>query len=193
MSAEPARELATSPSAPRVTRGTVHAGASTTDYLRAGCGAPVVLLGSAGPDPGERSLFAALAGGFRVIAPVLPPEPHAGPRDAAAPPFSAWLRGVLDGLGLAEASLVAEEAYALRALSFALTDPMRVSRVALLFRDAPDPALPGGAFPELLGLSGHPLLVSCQTEAAERGDACATARADVVRFLRGDAEPAPRD
>ena len=74
--------------------------------------------------------------------------------------------------------MVAEEGCALRALSFALTDPARVERVALVFRDLPDPSLTGGALPELLGRSGHPLLVRCAT------DGCSAAAVDdVVRFL----------
>ena len=163
--------------APRIARATVCAGATTTDYLRAGCGPTVLLLGADVDSP----LLSALAARFRVIAP-LPAADRAPPA-----PFSAWLRDFLDGLGVVGASVVAEEGWALRALRFALTDPTRVERIALLFRDAPDPALGGdGCHPELLGCSGHPLLVVCETAAGARGRACASTVDDVVRFLAGE-------
>ena len=176
------RHLAAPPVvAPAIARATVCAGVTATDYLRAGCGEPVLLL-CGRP---ERPLLAPLAARFRVIAPDLPCDPTRAPDDRRGP-FSEWLRDFLDGLGVARTHVVADEPYALRTLRFTLTDPTRVDRIALLFRDAHDPAISAGPRPELLGHSGHPLLVSCDTGVGVRGDACATVADEILRFLLGD-------
>ena len=157
-------------------RAAVDAGALTTSYLRAGGGAAVLLLRAPRRDGAADPLFGALAERFRVIAPdACAPAPA---RDGVPdPPFSSWLRDFLDGLGLTRASIVAEEELGLRALSFALSDPARVASLVLLFRDAPDPLLPGGDGADLLGRSGHPLLV-VRLVAGDAGTA-----AGIVDFL----------
>lgn len=183
MSAESEHEanapLSSAPAA--LTRATVYAGATATEYVRAGCGAPVLLLAERGADP----LLTALGARFRVIAPELPcrvvtPEPG-----TSAPPFSVWLRDFLDGLGIARVDVVATEAYGVRALSYCLVDPARVGRIALLFRDASDPTAGGGS-PEPLGRSGHRLLVRRETDEDGSG-----AIADVLAFLTDGACGAP--
>ncbi len=159
-----------------LTRAIVHAGDHATEYVRAGCGAPVLLLA----ERGESALLAPLSARFRVIAPDLPchaPAHETGVPDAGAspPPFAAWLRDFLDGLGVARIDIVAAEPYGLRALSFCVTDRTRVGRVALLFRDAPAPGVGGDAPSELLGQSGLPLLV------CREGDG--STAAEVLAFL----------
>ena len=186
MSTESSEPALTAPSTavPSATRATVHAGAHATVYLRAGQGEPVVLL-CARP---RRPLLATLAARFRVIAPELPR--HAlPPADGSPVPFSAWLRDFLDGLGVGRASVVAEERFALRTLNFALTDPTRVHRVALLFRDAPDPALSAGALPDLLGRAGHPLLVHREPDTGGRAAPRTAIAGDVLDFLTGREQP----
>lgn len=158
------------PPDPTITRAQVDAGAVQTRYARAGTGAPVVLLAPVPDGDAADPLVAGLARGFRVVAPEAP--------RLADTAFSAWLRGFLDGLGLARVSLVAREAYALRALGFSITDPLRVDRLALLYADCGDPAITAAPEPERLGYSGHPLLVHC---ASGCGDGSADA---IARFLR---------
>jgi 4,5:9,10-diseco-3-hydroxy-5,9,17-trioxoandrosta-1(10),2-diene-4-oate hydrolase len=104
-----------------------------TGYLRAGCGPAVLLLvpasqtvGSSGNGPGTfDGLVDALAAHCRVFVPDADP----------ALPFSEWLRGFMDGLGLVSASLVADDAVGAHALDFARTHPERVDRVAILRSD----------------------------------------------------------
>lgn len=61
---------------------------------------------------------------------------------ALVPAFASWLSGLLDGLGIARAAIIAPEVYALRVLHFALAHGDRVERVVLLTDDAPDATLP---------------------------------------------------
>ena len=168
---------------PALARASVDVGPIRTSYVRAGSGAPVVLLSTPPDDAGAGvPLLAVLATRFRVVA----PEPRAtaaeAPGDPApAPAFSAWLRGFLDGMGIARASLVAREEFALRALSFCLTDPLRVDRLVLFYRDATDPAVCAAAAPDSLGGTGHPLLVRREPTSEEAADVD-----DVLRFLLGE-------
>jgi hypothetical protein len=166
-------ELAPPAGPVRVARAIVDAGAVATSYLRAGAGAPVVLLTSAhSDDVAGGPLLAGLAAHYRVIAPDLA---AGGPTPAGCPTcFAAWLRGVLDGIGAGCVSIVAEEAYALRVLSFVFSDPARVDRVALFFHDAPDP---------LLGWSGHQMLIQRLSPDARDNGVGDGAVADIVRFL----------
>lgn len=152
-------------------RAVVQAGSTETRYCRAGSGAPVLLLGAGGmAGPFVLPLFHALAGSFRVIA----PEP---PGDAGGDgvPVCRWLRDVIDGLGLARPSIVADESLGVACLSFALADPERVERLVLVRRDGAldDP------LEDALALSGHPLLLLHAGEDVER---CA---AELTRFLNG--------
>jgi hypothetical protein len=93
-------------------RALVDDGATETWYLRAGTGAPVLVLAA---DPTLReSLMRALAGQARVTAPEPPPR--------AKVEFSAWLRGFLDGLGVVPAAIVADDTFAPPARDFALLE-----------------------------------------------------------------------
>ena len=105
-------------------------GDTETRYLRAGCGPAVLLVVSASQTVGSSDnglgafdrLVDALAAHCRVFVPDADP----------ALPFSEWLRGFMDGLGLVSASLVADDAVGVHAFDFARTHPERVDRVAIL-------------------------------------------------------------
>jgi pimeloyl-ACP methyl ester carboxylesterase len=113
-------------------RALVCAGAVETEYLRAGCGAPVLLLlhGRAtdwwNEDPAPESArraFELLSARYRVIAPTIP----------AGVGFATWLGDFLDGLGVDRPSVVAEPGLALAAQLFAIEQPGRVHCVAVLY------------------------------------------------------------
>ena len=169
-------------------RALVDAGAICTPYLRAGVGAPLVLLGAREEAAGASPLLVRLSARFRVVAPEPgawcggAPNGDAPGHEGAVPSFAAWLRGFLDGLGIQQASIVAREELALRALSFSLTDPLRVDRLVLLYRDAVDPAVRSAAATQMLGTMGHALLLRREPLVGADDDGLD----DVVRFLRGE-------
>ena len=103
-------------------RALVCVGAEETEYLRAGCGAVVVLLTAEYDGPAALELIALLSAAFLVIAPRVP----------RAVAFNVWLANLLDGLGFARASIVAETAFTADVLRFATDDDARVHRVAVL-------------------------------------------------------------
>ena len=115
-----------------VARAVLCAGGVETTYVRVGAGATVLVLRATDREDAPSPLVLALADRFRVIAP-LRPAALAGRGDDA---FAAWLRDLLDGLGIDGATILAEGAVAPAALAFALADPLRVRRVALLIDDA---------------------------------------------------------
>ena len=135
--APPTHMEANAQDVPTVVRASVCAGGNTTPYLRAGTGDVVVLLGESFLSPIPDPLLTALAKAHRVVVPDLPHASSSETRPAQA--FSSWLRSFLDGLGAAEVSVVARDNLALSALTFALTDAGRTTRLVLSFRDAPDP------------------------------------------------------
>lgn len=114
---EGARARAGSPA-----RALVCVGAEETEYLRAGCGAVVVLLTGEYDGPAALELIALLSGAFLVIAPRVP----------RGTGLSDWLSRVMDGLGLVCASIVAETPFIVDVLRFAADDEARVHRVAVL-------------------------------------------------------------
>jgi hypothetical protein len=114
---EDARARAGSPA-----RALVCIGDDETEYLRAGCGAVVVLLTREYDGPATLELIALLSAGFLVIAPRVP-------RGTA---FSGWLSNLMDGLGFVRASIVAETPFVAEVLRFAVEDEARVHRVAVL-------------------------------------------------------------
>jgi hypothetical protein len=74
----------------------VHVGSQVTPYVCCGRGAPLLLI--APDDPARARLVALLCASYRVVA-LAPPalaEQGAFPQGVAA----AWLRGVIDGIGL---------------------------------------------------------------------------------------------
>jgi pimeloyl-ACP methyl ester carboxylesterase len=155
----------------------VRDGGLTTRYRTGGGGRPVVLLGETAL-PAET--VQALAARCRLIIPEVPGEAE---RPGRA--FSAWLRGFLDGLGLAEVALVAEPVQGVAALAFAMLDCERVTRVVLLVADGADPVAPAGVIRDGLAERAQPLLLVRLDEAA--GQPTALASGELVRFLEGGA------
>jgi hypothetical protein len=103
-------------------RAFVCVGAEETEYLRAGCGAVVVLLIAEFDDPAALALIALLSADFLVISPRIP-------RGVV---FANWLSNLMDGLGFARVSIVAETPFVADVLRLAVEDEARVHRVAVL-------------------------------------------------------------
>ena len=116
------------------TRASVCCDAVETEYLRAGRGAPIVYIGSsATADDEDTAILDTLASHFRVIVPIPKSAPTTRlPDDGAGTPFGAWLRGVLDGLGIVTAGFVVHRQTAHAMLAFARDNPDFVERVVLL-------------------------------------------------------------
>ena len=114
------------------TPATLRLGATDVPYSCRGTGAPVLLLAG---DPKLRNyLQSHLAARFRVVAPAT----GCCERELGS---STWLRGLIDGLGLNRPRIVASDSHALAALHFTASDPERVDRIAVLWREsAGDPA-----------------------------------------------------
>lgn len=182
--------------APVMIEAVVQTAATETVYCRAGSGVQILLLSNGGANaPCGEVLFSRLAQHFRVIA------PEAGARaaeeslsDAAGEPLaiSAWLRAVIDGLGLTRPSIVADDAFAIAALGFALTDPDRVDRLVMVSRDAADPALAADAFADTLRHSGHSLLLLRLDPAADPAGAAPVLVAEMIRFLSAKTDDPPQ-
>jgi hypothetical protein len=82
-------------------RAVVWVGGQETSYLRAGCGAVLLLLVAEYDGPGALELIALLSTTYLVIAPQVPQHGVLG----------SWLANVMDGLGIATASVAAESAF----------------------------------------------------------------------------------
>lgn len=124
----------------------VQAGATETHYRRAGSGPAILLLFPGGADdPPAARLFARLARRFRVIAPRPPADVAPADSDDTDPPLSAWLRDLIDGLGLVRPGLVVCHAFGPAALAFSRMDPDRAGALIALSRDASAPD--GAAMP----------------------------------------------
>jgi pimeloyl-ACP methyl ester carboxylesterase len=159
----------------------VHAGGTTTHYLRAGTGDVVVLLGESFTDPDLDPVVSALASGHRVVIPELACLRRANGTPVVA--FSSWLRSFLDGLGVTQASIVARDGAALAALAFALTDADRVSRLVVSFRDAPDPLDARNALAEQLEEACCRLLVVRETPEPRSTEEREEQRRVIAEFL----------
>jgi pimeloyl-ACP methyl ester carboxylesterase len=107
----------------RASTAVVLADGVSTRYVRRGAGLTVLLLG------GDPAVAEALASSFRVIAPEVTD-------DAPSQPV-ARLRGLLDGLGLAEVAILASPALADAALGLAREEPDRVKGTLLLVPSSP--------------------------------------------------------
>ena len=119
---------------PAVVEAVVVIGAAETVYRRAGHGRPVLLLTD---DP---NLFGSLSAGFRVIQPLHVP---ARPDDRSA----AWLRGLIEGLGLDRPTVLAAPAWLDWLHEMARSEPERLGRVV--------PAEGAGSPEALLGDQQH--------------------------------------
>lgn len=171
---------------------TVQTPAGETRYFRAGSGASVLLLGCHGTrDPLGRALFRELAQHFRVIAPI-PAEGVDATHATSCPgtSFSAWLRGVIDGLGLASPGVVADQGTGIPLLGFAMTDPDRVGRLVVVRRDAVDAAVPDVLVADALHRYGHPLLLIRADPSADPADLVARLAREIGAFLEPET-PAP--
>ena len=109
----------------RVSTAVVMANGVETTYRRCGSGRTVLLLGA------SEAVALALGASFRVIVPEVP----FGFPDAAT---AGWLGGVCDGLGIAEAAIVATPALRDAASQFAQEAPDRVKGVIIADSSAPD-------------------------------------------------------
>jgi hypothetical protein len=103
-------------------RAVVWAGGQATSYLRAGCGAVVLLLMAEHDGPAALEVVALLSTIHLVIAPSVP----------GGIVVASWLAGVMDGLGIASASIVAERAFMDGVREFASDDGDRVREVTEL-------------------------------------------------------------
>lgn len=124
-----------------------------THYLRAGRGAPVLLLAS------EAVVSGALIGGlprhFRSIAPKLP-----GTIETVAANFNPWIRGFLDALGIPRVSVIVGPCLAAQTLNFALIEPERVDKLVFLTGGCGDAPTAEGEMGvvDRLRTSGQPLM-----------------------------------
>jgi len=170
----------------------VIAGDVSIPYVQGGEGRPVVLLGGA-PRGVATSLLSweALSRDYRVVAPVLERGGlvHVDGDSRVRVAFSRWLQDFLDGLGLAEVALVAEEPFGVPALAYALSDPDRVRRIALVFHDTHDPAGSDAAVRDGFARTGTSVLV-VRVGAGHGGVGASSA--DLIRFL-ADAEKPTRE
>lgn len=149
----------------------VQAGAWETSYRRAGAGSPVLLLVGDGAEPRDW-LFRTLAARFRVVA---------ATRPVGADTFEAWLRGLIDGLGLEQPAVVAWTAEGGALLGFAAIDPHRLRRLALV-HDAATPRPPAGPLDDAIAAALHPILVLPIPEPADVAGRLAAEEA-LARFL----------
>jgi hypothetical protein len=125
-----------------IARASVHACGWETRYARAGSGAPVLLL-EPQQDAAVSELFDALSAGHRVIAPARPVRasvaagPDCGCADGRAPSAQleplAWLKDLMDGLGLLEVGLVVTDPTLLQvAVALAVDEPARVTHLVVV-------------------------------------------------------------
>ena len=103
-------------------RAVVWAGGQATSYLRAGCGAVVVLLMSDYDGPTALELIALLSTVHLVIAPSVP----------SGVAIASWLTNLLDGLGITTMNIFAERAFIDDVRRLALDEEILVRDVAEL-------------------------------------------------------------
>src|SRR6266550_6681790 len=119
----------------RISTAMVMADGLATIYRRWGSGRTLLLLGVSDLLLGVSEASAlALGDSFRVIVPELP-------LDFSDPGATRWLGGVCEGLGIAEAAIVATAALRDAALQFAHDAPDRVRGVIIADSSATDPAV----------------------------------------------------
>jgi pimeloyl-ACP methyl ester carboxylesterase len=110
----------------------VQTGPTETRYVRAGKGAPVLLLFDDGAVAAVVSqLLETLASEFRVLLPALTGR-GTDFADAGQGSFSTWLRNFMDGLGVDRFAVITTTSYAEATAVFATTDPDRIRGVVIL-------------------------------------------------------------
>lgn len=108
-------------------------GGRTVRYLVAGEGRPLVLLHALGENALDWSwVLPALSRGRRVYAPDLPGISGGSGGGYSSAAFASFLAGFLDALGIERAAIVGNSLGGLVALRLALSDPARVSALALV-------------------------------------------------------------
>ena len=125
-----------------------------THYLRAGRGAPVLLLA------GDPAVAGALIGGiprrFRSIAPNF-----SGAKPIKTSEFNAWIRGFLDALGIGRVAIVVGPCFAAQVLGFSLLEPDRIDRVVFLLGACGTSAAEDGqGISDRFDRAGQPLFVT---------------------------------
>ena len=168
-------------------RAAVWAGGVAVPYVQAGAGPPVLFLsGMLGDAAHEPLFFFETARQFRAIAPSirLGDEEVGVGRELPDAAFSLVLRGFIDGLGLSAVSLVARGPWGIPSLEFALMDPERIRRLALVFQDGEDPVIPAGAATDAFAVSALPVLVlRVGARPDDSGRELAERSGDLLRFL----------
>lgn len=165
----------------------IRAGSVETRYARAGVGLPVLLLAAPKGELPAADLFTALAGECRVFAP-LHPQADGG----ECPTTPAWLRDLVDGLGLERPAVIAAPPYAELARDFTINDIDRVGGLILLEEDSTPPQGSGDngwrvERGQLPGAGRPVLLLAVRSSAGRDWDAVAR---EVVQFI-GEAASAP--
>jgi hypothetical protein len=112
---------------PTIVEAVVVAGVMETWYRRAGHGPPVLLLTD------DRAAFDALAGRCRVL------QPNPSPGAVGSAEWVAWLKGLVDGLGLCRPAVVVPEDLMAAVVDVAVGDPDRFGPVTVV---APVATLP---------------------------------------------------
>jgi hypothetical protein len=150
-------------------------GTTETRYLRAGSGAPILLL-FPDEDALGAALFDRLATRYRVVAPRVPSGVG-----APGAPLSKWLRELIDGLGIVQPTMVADESLAGALLGFSLVDPGRIGGLVAVCRDDVDPASSVGMLHSARGL-----LVVSVDDASDAASSAEAAMAEIVPFIERD-------
>lgn len=123
-------------------------------YLRCGSGAPLLLIADDGVM--RERLREALATRFKVFVPELRSRWH-GLASAV------WLRELIECLGVARPHVVVTGPRSVAVLHFAISDPDRIDRVVILWRERFASATPhsadDGAVEDRLQVAGRPLLM----------------------------------
>jgi pimeloyl-ACP methyl ester carboxylesterase len=124
MKNDPSPAPTATPRRPEVSSASVQIGPREIRYLRRGSGAPLLLLVTR--LPGKEAL-AALAELFRVVVPEFPP-----PEALRGEALTRWVCDLIDGLGLEQVVVLADEGTAVELKDSAAFDPDRVSRIIAL-------------------------------------------------------------
>jgi pimeloyl-ACP methyl ester carboxylesterase len=118
----------------------VQTGLTETRYVRAGRGAPVLLLFDDGAVAAVASqLLETLVSEFRLLLPALNGN-GSDFADAGQGSFSTWLRNFMDGLGIDRFAVIATTSYTDAIAAFATTDPDRIRGVVVLATGNPEVA-----------------------------------------------------
>jgi pimeloyl-ACP methyl ester carboxylesterase len=118
----------------------VQTGPTETRYVRAGKGAPVLLLFDDGAIAAVASqLLETLVSEFRLLLPALTGH-GTDLAEAGQGSFSTWLRNFMDGLGIDLFAVITTTSYADAIAAFATTDPDRIRGVVVLATGSPEAA-----------------------------------------------------